>query len=231
MTDLHRIRLLLAALLATHLSATLRAAPITIDGIWGNLGIHPHSDNWTPKQGHRVVYKTFGGGDGTGHGDPGWGESLFEAEESYRSIPGSTLQFALGTDFEPDGVVNGDQSQLPGHVFLSVSTCWDSWVDLGTGIDFTSPTGSSAQFVYSALFTHNGVTNIGSTPYSHEGYLDRNRVGGLSSDSVGVHGTMSSVNDVGDNRVPNSAVPEPATLCLLCVGGLAAVGLRRRRRP
>ncbi len=228
---------------------SLRADPITVDGNWNDWGINPDSGDWTASTGSRVFFEDYRGTGGTAYLGPGWGGQFFDVEAIYATMQGSTVFFAIVTGFDPDGVVHGGTTYLPGDIFFDVGSGWNVGVDLETGNIFTGVSGTTPMFSSSGPFTLVGGTNVGVTPlsiprdgamthygngdtssrhYNYEGSLDLSLVGGLTSNRVGIHWTMSCGNDIGEGYLPKPAVPEPATLGLFGLGGLAALIARRK---
>lgn len=247
-----RIASLPGLLLFVLAGATAVAGPINVDGSWSDWGIDPNSGDWTSSNSTRVFFEDYTGTDGHGYIGPGWGGQFFDVEAIYAQYTASTFCFAIVTGFDPDGVVTGGTTYTPGDIFLNAGNGWKVGIDLETGKVYNNATSSVPGFAAAGPFTITGGTHVGnallsvpfdgvmtsygsqamsSKHYLFEGCLDLALIGGLNSSPLGIHWTMSCGNDVGEGFLPRPpAVPEPATMGLLGLGGLAALLGRRRAR-
>ena len=240
---------LTAALLLVLSAGSIRADSITVDGSWSDWGINPSSGDWSASTGTRIFYENYTGTDGTAYLEPGWGGQFFDAEAIYATWSGNSLYFAIVTGFDPDGVKWGSTLYTPGDIFVNTGDGWKVGIDLQTGNVYTNATHSTPGFASSGPFTITGGTLVGSTNlyvpfdgvitsyhsgdttskhYLFEGSLDLGLIGASNADHAGIHWTMSCGNDVAEGSLPKPAVPEPATLGLLGLGGLVAAVARKK---
>lgn len=239
----------LSALCLGLLASSGLHAGIVVDGNWNDWGINPTSGDWTSSHGTRVFFEDYTGTDGTAYLGPGWGGQFFDVEAVYLKWCGNEVCYGIVTGFDPDGVRYNRQLYTPGDIFVNVGGTRVG-VDIQTGHLFKDPTFTQPGFTSSGPFTITGGTDLGatelsvpfdgvkknydlhrtsSTHYFFEGCLDLAQVGGLGASYFGIHWTMSCGNDVGDGRIDRPTCPEPATLSLFGLGGLAAVVSRRRK--
>jgi len=246
------LKLSTAISLLLALSGSMLAGPISVDGDWSDWGINPDSNQWSQTVGDRIFFEDYTGTDGTGVLGPGRGGQFFDVEAIYAYRAGDQVNFAIVTGFDLDGVVYKGTPYTPGDVFFDVGTGWDVAIDLQNGDLYTGATGSNPnEFPSSRPHLITGGTVVGtadlvfnsdaamtvytsgghsSAHYLIEGGIDLGAVGGAGK-SAEIHWTMLCGNDLGEGEIP-APVPEPATICFLCLGALAAgLGARSRRRP
>ncbi len=146
------------------------ALPVQADLL--SWGLDPANGDWTASQGTQIFFEDWTGGGG-GYVSPGWGGQHFDVEAMYAVHNGDSVDYAIITGFDLDGVEWSGDLYTPGDLFFDVDGSangenWDVAVDLQTGDLYENATGSIPTFGSSAPFTITGGDLIGSSTLSYD---------------------------------------------------------------